>query len=111
MCIRDLRNLTGGSRRGFPPHNANSMICILTHLFRCSLSRHTSLCPLFYLLPFLSLLYFLYDGTAWRGPRRISFIHEHRRFATDHCPPDWTAPRRRGAPFARRTALGLPRLA
>ena len=64
------------------------MTGIVAQLFRCSVSLRISLCLLFYLLRFLSLLYFLYDGMAWQGPRRFPFIHEHRRFATDHGPSD-----------------------
>ena len=75
-------------------HNKNAMNCILAYLFHCSLSLQVSLCLLLYLLyllyllSFLSLLYFHYDWIARQGPRRFPPIHEHRRFATDHRPPD-----------------------
>jgi len=65
--MRCLPDWAGGKRRVFLPHNTNAMIGIVAYLFRCFARQHVSVCLLSYLLPFLYLLHFLYDGMACRG--------------------------------------------
>ncbi len=62
--MRCLRDWAGGKRRFFLPHNTNAMIGIVAHLLQCFARARVSLCLLSYLLPFLYLLHFLYDGMA-----------------------------------------------
>ena len=70
--MRCLRNWAGGKRRVSLPHNTNVTIGIVAYLFQCFARQHVSLCLLSYLLLFLYLLHFLYDGMAWLGPRGLS---------------------------------------
>ncbi len=52
------------------------MIGIVAHLFQCFAWPRVSVCLLSYLLLFLYLLHFLYDGMAWQGPRAfLSFMN------------------------------------